>query len=71
MLDELLVLFSKHKENKNKIIKLLQKMNEFLMNIINRETNDFLNSINFSLDYDFSPLKFTIITWLLLYSFLI
>lgn len=71
MLDELLLLFSNYKNNKNQIIQLLQKMNANLLIIINRETNDYLNSIGFSLDYDFSPLKFTIITWLLLYYFLI
>jgi len=70
-LDELVLLFSNHKENKNQIIKQLQKMNESLLNIINKETNDYLNSINFSFDYNFSLIKFTTITLLLLYYFLI
>ena len=71
MLNELLLLFSNHKENKNQIIKLLQKFNEDLLNIINRETNNYLNSIDFSFDCDFSLIKFTTISVLLLYYFLL
>lgn len=71
MLDELVLLFAHRKENKNQIIQLLQKINENLLNIINRETNDYLNSIDFSFDYNFSLVKFTTISLLLLYYFLI
>ena len=70
-LDELVLLFSNHKENKNQIIQLLRKINGSLLNIINRETIAYLNNIDFSFDYNFSLIKFTTISLLLLYYFLI